>query len=465
MAASEMAPFVRTGELADAVADQARELRRLGHEVSVVLPYFRSVREGKTVKAKKSRAKFSVQVGASRMPCEIYEAKTPEGVQVYFVARDEYFDRSGLYGADDRDYQDNAARFIYFTKCALEFARRMEPMPDILQAFSWETALLPVFSRDQRLPFRTVLTPLSLEYQGNFWSYDFGLTNLPEEYFGARGVEYYGSMNCLKGGILYADAVVLSSEREVFEAQTPLHGCGMENVLREHQHKLCGIPSPAGVEGWKTIKRDKARAALLEKLELEPGAARGVIALVSDATAGAGLAGLFEALDRLLADDVRVALLGSVQPGDIFALEVARRAHRGRFVQVDQYDDELARLTLAGSDLFLVPGPVEPRAVWLRRAMLSGAVPVAAQCGGLFQFVRDWEPGRGAGNGFAFSTPTPDGLLDSCRRALDVLGDEQARQTLRARCEAMNFSHAAMAEGYQALYERLLGRAPSVRAA
>ena len=157
-------------------------------------------------------------------------------MQVFLIARDEYFDRSGFYGVDGRDYQDNAARFIYFTKAVVELAGRMNPSPEILLANGWQTALLPVFVAERRLPYRTVLTPHSLAFQGNFWSYDFALTNLPGDYFSAHGVEYYGSMNCLKGGILFANAVVLPSERYVWESQTPEHGYGLENVLREHQH-------------------------------------------------------------------------------------------------------------------------------------------------------------------------------------------------------------------------------------
>ncbi|HRJ73257.1 MAG TPA: glycogen/starch synthase, partial [Terrimicrobiaceae bacterium] len=250
MAASELAPLVRSGQLADAMAELSGGLRRLGHDVGVVLPYYRAIREDKSVRVRKSKQKFSVPVGAARIPCEVFETKA-DGVTVFLVARDEYFDRSGIYGVDGRDYQDNAARFIFFTKCVLEIARRMETPPDILHANSWETALLPVFVRDQRLPFRTVLTPHGLEYQGNFWSYDFALTNLPGEYFSARGVEYYGSMNCLKGGILFADAVVLPGERFVSAAQTAEYGCGLDAVLRENQYKLAGIPASGDEALWR----------------------------------------------------------------------------------------------------------------------------------------------------------------------------------------------------------------------
>jgi starch synthase len=460
VASSEMTPLARTGGLADAVTELTSELARLGHDVSVVLPYYRAIREGKLAKTKKAPIRFDVQLGNASVPSEVFETKTPEGVQVFLISRDEYFDRSGFYGVDGRDYQDNSARFIYFTKSAVELASRMDPAPQILHANGWQTALLPVFVSQRRLPFRTVLTPHTLTYQGNFWSYDFGLTNLPGDYFSAHGVEYYGSMNCLKGGILFADAVVLPGASYVYEAQTPEHGCGLENVLREHQHKLYGIPSSAELKDWRPAGSknfEDNRRALLEAVGMAPEPPRAIFVTFSDSSGRKGLNLMFSTLDRLLADNVRVILIGPVDAGDITALEIAERKHRGRFAHIHEADETLARKALAGADLFLVPAPVEPQAIWLRRALLSGAVPLAAQCPGLFQLVRDWEQTRGEGNGFVFCSRTVDGLLDGCRKAMKVMAEPKNRETLRKRCASADFSLEAEARAHVELFERLLG--------
>src|SRR5690606_27350301 len=127
-------------------------------------------------------------LGSAKLPCAIREMRTPDGVRVFFVERDEFFDRSGLYGTAEGDYQDNAARFIFFSKCVVELAKRLEPAPDILHAHNWQAALVPTFAASSSLPSRTVLTAHSLEYQGNFWSYDFALTNLPSSVFSPRGL-------------------------------------------------------------------------------------------------------------------------------------------------------------------------------------------------------------------------------------------------------------------------------------
>lgn len=451
MAASEMTPFARTGDFADEMLALAAHLREAGHEVSVALPYYRRIREDKSAKAKRTKMKFSVPVGPAKLPAEIFEAMAPGGVQVFFVARDEFFDRSGLYGADDRDYQDNSARFIFFTKCALELAKKLGP--DVVHVHGWQTALLPVFARDQRLPAVTVLTPHSLEYQGNFWSYDFGLTNLPGEYFSARGLEFYGSMNCLKAGILFADAVVLPGRRHVAEMQTPEFGCGLESVLREHSDKLEGIPDGLRESAWPVLpvgEKAKAKDELAQRAGLLPG---GRIFLAdSSATNGAGIGMLLEALDLLPSEDARVVLLGPVGPAHRQALEIAARRHAGRFANLPEMDAPLFHLALSASEFLILPGPVEPGGELVMLALRNGVLPVAMHCGGLRQFVRDFDPVTGEGNGFVFYKNSTGALRDAIGRASRT--PDLARLADAAR--SADFSWAAAAKRHLVLYNRLL---------
>ena len=338
LAAAELTPFVRTGALADSLVELSAGLQKAGHNVSVVLPYYRVIREDKSLKTKRSKIRFMVDVGPDQLSCEIREAQPLNGVRVFLVERDEFFDRSGIYGVEGRDYQDNAARFIFFTKCVVELAARMENPPEILHLNSWESALASALVRSRNLPLRTVLTPHSLEYQGNFWSYDFGLTNLPDDWFSAQGVEYFGSMNCLKAGLMFSDAVVFSSERMVGTVQTTEHGCGLDNVLREQRAKLVGIPTAVGLEGWlseggsfvdQAAGRAKNRALLEKTLGLDDGGP--LLVCVSEATEGRGLDILLAAMDRILAAGMRLILLGPTgDPDHLIALEVAIRKHRRR---------------------------------------------------------------------------------------------------------------------------------------
>ena len=460
MAASEMAPFARTGEFADEMLALAAHLCEAGHEVSVALPYYRCVREDKSVKARRTKMKFSVPIGPAKLPAEIFEATAPGGVRVFFVSRDEFFDRTGLYGADDRDYQDNSARFIFFTKCVLELVKKLGP--DVVHVHGWQTALLPVFAKDQRLPAVTVLTPHSLEFQGNFWSYDFSLTNLPGEYFSARGLEFYGSMNCLKAGILFADAVVLPGRRHMAEMQTPEFGCGLEAVLREQSYKLEGIPDGLKESAWPVFpiaEKSGARDKLIRQSGLLPG---GRIFLAdSSATHGAGIGLLLEALDRLPSEEARILLLGPVEPTHRQSLEIAVRLHAGRFAHLPEVDASLLHLALSAAEFLILPGPVEPGGELLVLALRNGVLPIAAHCGGLRQFVQDFDPVTGEGNGFVFY-----------KNSVETLGDAIGRATgtadlapLVGAARSADFSWASAANLHLALYNRLLAAAGRTAAA
>src|SRR6516225_12376442 len=240
MATSEFCPFASTGDLGGQVGILAAELKRLGHDVSVVMPLYRTVRESKH-DIRPVGTEFHVNLGGKRATADILET-TSDGIQVFMVRRDEYFDRSGIYGGDGRPYDDNAERFIFFSKVAVEFAQRITPSPEIIHCHDWTAALVPVFVRDRQLPFRTVLTIHNLEHQGSFWSFDFALTNLPGSYFGPRGLEFYGRLNFLKGGILYGDSVTLPGELALYEAFTPEGGHGLHLVLQENASRTTGIP-------------------------------------------------------------------------------------------------------------------------------------------------------------------------------------------------------------------------------
>ncbi|MEI6073320.1 MAG: glycogen/starch synthase [Verrucomicrobiae bacterium] len=453
MAASEMSPFAGIGEFADEILALAAQLVGAGNEVTVVLPYYRCIREEKSHKAKRTKIKFSVPVGPSKLAAEIFEARAPGGVQVLFVSRDEFFDRSGLYGAEGSDYQDNSARFIFFTKCAVELARRLSP--EVVHVHGWQAALLPVFVRDQRLPTVTVLSPHSLEYQGNFWSYDFALTNLPDENFSARGLEFFGSMNFLKGGILAADSVVLPGRRYVAEMQTPAFGCGLENVLREQSEKLEGIPDGLVESAWPVFppnEKPRARDELFARTGLDP--AGRIFLADSSATRGAGVDILLEVLDRLPAEEARVLLLGPVAEGERVALGVALRRHAGRFANIVPVDAELLHFALSGSDFLLLPGPVEPGGELLMLALRNGVLPIAAHCSGIRQFVEDYDPVSGRGNGFVFYRHSTDALGDAIHRAVRT-GDTTP---LVEAARATDCTWAASAKRHEELYRRLLAR-------
>ncbi|HKS31597.1 MAG TPA: glycogen/starch synthase, partial [Chthoniobacterales bacterium] len=207
MISAEGPPLQRAGALVDVLDALPRELRERGHEVSLVLPCYREVRENKRIEIEETGVTVDIRVGDKNYVAEFFESRTSSGVQVYFVRCDEFYDRPEIYGEHGTAYEDNAARFIFFNKAAIELARRLTPAPQILHLHDWAAALIPAYVRAHNLPFATVLTIHRLAEQGSFWGLDFALTNLPQRFFSLRGVEFFGRLNFLKGGIVFADRI------------------------------------------------------------------------------------------------------------------------------------------------------------------------------------------------------------------------------------------------------------------
>ncbi len=469
-----MEPLARTGGLGDVLCALPAELARRGHEVSVALPFYRSIRENRSLKVKSTGVETTVQVGSKRLDAEILTCAAPNGVQVFLVRRDEYFDRSGIYGSEGRAYEDNVERFIYFSKAVVELARRMTPAPDILHVHDWQAALIPVYVKEYGLPFQTVLTIHNLAYQGSFWGIDFGLTNLPGKYFTSSGVEFHGSMNFLKGGVLFADWVTTVSEMYAREVQTPEYGCGLDGVLRENSRKLVGILNGADYSTWnpatdkfipKKYKpgllagKRSCRDKLLEEFGLEKDPAGPVFAMVSRLAEQKGIDVLLPLIDRLLADDVRLVMLGEGETEYERELSIATKQHSERFGFKKGFDDRLAHLIESGADIALLPSRFEPCSMSAMYSLKYGTIPLARASGGLHQVIQDYDPTTGSGNGFLFYDYSPEALWDAIGRAKKFFMNKDDWNALMHRAMACDFSWPASAAEYERVYERVVTEA------
>ncbi|PYJ40701.1 MAG: hypothetical protein DME86_11335 [Verrucomicrobia bacterium] len=187
MISAEAPPLQRAGALIDVLEALPHELRERDHEVGVVLPFYREIRENADAEINDTGVTVDVRVGEKNYVAEYLEGRTSSGVQLFFVRCDEFFDRPEIYAEHGVPYEDNAARFIFFNKAAVELARRLTPVPQILHLHDWAAALVPVYIRAHNLPFSTVLTIHRIAEQGSFWGLDFALTNLPQRYFSLRG--------------------------------------------------------------------------------------------------------------------------------------------------------------------------------------------------------------------------------------------------------------------------------------
>ena len=216
LVASEITPYAKTGGLGDVVGGLSSALRERGHEVTCCLPFYRCAREA-APGAKPIGLTLSVPLGSRAVTGDVLEWTQADGVRVLFIRRDEFFDRSELYTTSVHDYEDNAERFLFFSKAVVELLGYTRFRPDVVHCHDWQTAFVPVqasyraHTRGAEFAVKTVLTIHNIAYQGMFWSLDFPLTNLPGEFFTPDTLEFYGQMNLLKGGIVFADGITTVS--------------------------------------------------------------------------------------------------------------------------------------------------------------------------------------------------------------------------------------------------------------
>jgi starch synthase len=479
MISAEGPPLQRTGALIDVMDALPSALRARGHEVSVALPYYREIRENRAFKEKGTGVTVDVQVGGKTYVAKYLEGRSASGFQLFLVRCDEFFDRPGIYGERGRAYEDNAARFIFFCKAALELARRLTPPLQILHVHDWAAALVPVFVRAHNLQFKTVLTIHHVAEQGSFWGLDFNLTNLPTRFFTLHGVEFFGRLNFLKGGILYADKITTVSEHYRREIQTPSGGCGLDGVLRENAHRLTAILHGADYTRWNPAsdrllpahydarrlrEKENCREALLKQLKLASAPRGPVFGMVTRVVEEKGFEILMPLLDRLLWDDVRLIILGEGDPTYETALAVAARKFPGKFVYRKDYDEKLAHLIEAGMDISLIPSRFEPAGLSAMYNLKYGALPGARATGGIQEIIEDYDPMMDRGYGFLCYEYSSDSFWDAIKRAREIYRDRTAWAKLMKRAMARNFSWRASAQRYEELYKGLVGAADQVAA-
>ncbi|PYJ93481.1 MAG: glycogen synthase [Verrucomicrobia bacterium] len=411
-----------------------------------------------------------IAVGDKSYVAEYFEGRSASGVQLFLIRCDEFFDRPGIYGERGQQYEDNAARFIFFCKAVLELARRLTPRVQILHVHDWAAALVPVFVRAHGLPFKTVLTIHHLGEQGSFWGLDFRLTNLPERFFTLHGVEFFGRLNFLKGGILYADRITTVSEHYRREILTPAGGHALDGVLRENSYRLSAILHGADYARWNPLAdrllpanygtrklrgKQICRDALLEEMKLAPSPRGPVFGMVTRVVEEKGFEILVPLLNRLLWDDVRLLILGEGDPAYETALAIAARKFPSKFAYQKDYDEKLAHLIEAGMDISLIPSRFEPSGLSAMYNLKYGALPVARATGGIQHIIEDYDPIADNGYGFLCYAYSTEAFWDAMKRARGLFKDRKLWTKLMKRAMTRDFSWDASARRYEEAYEEL----------
>jgi starch synthase len=467
--ASEVAPFSKTGGLGDVAGALPAALAELGHEVKVVTPRYADVKDSRLTPTGHSlqvRFPFGEESGP------ILSVKLSERHEVLFLENERFFGRAGIYGDANGEFGDNHRRFAYLSVGALQVAQRLRFIPDIVHINDWQTGLVPValkrgFQASPLSRARTVMTIHNLAYQGQYGKDIMGELGLPWDLFTSEnGIEFYDTVNFLKAGLTFADAITTVSPTYAKEIQTPESGCNLDGLLRRHHGRLVGIVNGIDIHEWDPAKdpliparytpedlsgKAVCKRALLKEAGLEDTEAP-VFGIVSRLAYQKGVDLLMDVLPVALQSDIRFVAVGSGEGH----YEDGLKALQARFPkQVGVYigfHKGFSHLVEAGADFFLMPSRYEPCGLNQMYSLKYGTVPIVRATGGLVDTVE----GGLDGNGILFEAFHPAALLAAMRRAQALYADPPRLEGFRRRGMQRDFSWTSSARRYESLFTSLL---------
>ncbi|MGD8495522.1 MAG: glycogen/starch synthase [Gemmatimonadales bacterium] len=470
--ASEAVPFAKTGGLGDVVGALAGRLADAGHEVDLVLPYYRTIAASGAVDDATPSLRFSPSELGTVEQGRLVSGPPLDGARTWFVDVPELFDRDGLYGAQGHDHPDNLLRFAAFVRAALLATVRLDWQPDVVHAHDWQAALAPVWLAERPGP-PSVLTIHNLAYQGWFPAAD----RLDADVAVDPGPRLPGAadVNLLRLGIESADQVTTVSPTYAAEIQRPEFGCGLDALLRELEPPVVGILNGLDVEVWNPADdpylpagwsvsdlsgKDAARRALAAEFEIDAPTGVPVFGLVTRLVDQKGLGLLAELREKIAGwTDARFALLGTGEARyERLILELGELPHVGARVA---FDERLAHLVEGGSDFFLMPSAFEPCGLNQMISQRYGTVPIVHRIGGLADSVTPVDEANlaeGTATGIVFEDFDAAALEWAVGEAMRLYADPAAYGRVQSAGMRIDHSWDGRLPEYEAVYERVRSR-------
>jgi starch synthase len=398
-------------------------------------------------------------------------------LEILFVEHPEFYDRTSLYGEAGRDYPDNAARFTFFSKSVAYLARNLKEPPEVVHVHDWQVGLVPVLIQHEALVTgwrgapATVLTIHNLAYQGVFPFEEYQLTNLPSEYYHVDGIEFYGKMNCLKAGIVYADIITTVSPRYAREITTEQYGCGLDGVLRSRHERLIGILNGVDYGEWKTEGnkflefpysaedfQGKAaqKAALQAEMGLKVAADIPLFGSITRLAEQKGVDIMISALEEMLAANMQFVMLGSGDPGYERGLRLLAERYPDKVSVKVGYDHGLSHRIEAGIDFFLMPSRFEPCGLNQMYSLRYGTIPIVRVTGGLDDSVTDVSEDAEIADGIKFTEYSSRALVKAIRKALVLFEDKKLLTHFRRNGMTVDFSWEHCTHEYEAAFQRAM---------
>ncbi len=491
LVSSEAIPYSKTGGLADVAGTLFREYAKRNADTYLFVPLYRETAERFRESIADTGTEIDIPLGPVVKKCRVFtEAKKgrkKDQGHVYFISNDEYFGRDELYGTPSGDYPDNDLRFVFFCRSVIEICRKLELSFDILHCNDWQTGLVPLYLMtlywDDPVfkDTRTVLTIHNLGYQGLFPASALDITGLGRDIFSPEGIEFYGNVNFLKAGIISADAVTTVSGTYSKEILTPEKGFGLDGVLRKRSGSLFGVLNGIDYGEWDpagdrflpasyTLSdlsgKGRCKKELMSRCGLKGSMATPLFCFIGRLSTQKGVGLLADSIDDLMKSGPDLFILGK---GDIRfhdMLQGYARKYPGRIYFGTGFDEELAHLAYAGSDIFLMPSSYEPCGLGQMIAMRYGTIPVAFDTGGLAdtisgpgghveRFFCEKIYGKIKETGFLFNNYSSESFLDEIRKSLCIFYNRDVWRKLIVNAMGRDFSWKKSVESYMDIYRKL----------
>jgi starch synthase len=475
---AEYFPYARTGGLAEAVAGLARFQAEAGVRTAAIMPLYRAAREV-AGDLEAVGDPFTVQVGPRQETARLLREVVPRrGGRIHFIEHTGFFDRGRLYGDGRGDYADNPERFAFFARAALQALPRLTGGPVLLHAHDWHAALALFYLRTEfsgeewYAGVRTFLSVHNAGYQGHFPPDLLPRLGIPWERFTWRQLEWFGQVNLLKGGLVFADAAVTVSPNHASELRTPEGGFGLQEVFAWMGPRFGGILNGIDQRAWDPrtdahitlpfsaddlAGKAACKTALQRTFGLDVQASLPVFVMAARLVTQKGIQLLLESpvLHHLPA---QFAFLGAGEARFEEALTAVAHRRAGQVAVNTKFTDHLEHVLMAGADACLMPCQYEPCGLTQMRAQRYGALMVARRVGGLADTIQDEV------TGFLFDDFTAEPFLGAMLRAIDRFAHPGDWRLMMRVAMSRDFSWERSVEAYLARYRLVLGgiwRAPA----
>lgn len=467
---AEVVPFSKTGGLADVAYSLPSALREEGIDIRVMTPknFY-----NKTISIKENYlASSEIEVGWRKQFIGISTA-IYDNLQFYFIDNEYYFKREELYG-----YFDDGERYSYFCRAVLEALKIIDFAPDIIHLNDWHTAMVPLLMKKHYLHIdkfnniKTVYTIHNLKYQGVFNKEVMNeLLNLDYSEFNSGAVEFYGNVNFMKSGIIFADAITTVSKTYSNEIRDAFFGENLHGVINENSYKLHGIINgidykiynpetdekiiknySSGNSSFKHINKNYLQKILgLPKSKNKP-----LIAMITRLTEQKGLDLLEHIIEELLSLDIQLVVLGTGDGKFENMLKHYNDYFDNLAVRIE-FDEKIAHQIYAGADMFLMPSQFEPCGLSQMISQRYGTIPIVRETGGLKDTVVPYNKFTKEGTGFSFGSYNAHEMLFAIKRAMKIYANKEEWRNLVKRAMKIDLSWKKSAQKYKKLYEKLLG--------